>query len=320
MKRLLALSILATLAVVASASAQEYPTKPVRIIVGFPGGTSTDALTRIYADKLSEHFNQRFIVENMPGAASNTAAAAAAKADADGYTLYLATNANAISVSLYKNLRYKFPDDFAPIGLLASAPPVLSVSSGLGVSSVKELIAAAKQRPGEISYGSSGVGTGPQLAAELFNMMTGIKLTHIPYKGTNEAVTDLLTNRIGVLFSPLPTVAGLGKEGRLKVLATGSGKRSIGAPDLPTIAEAGVPGFDVSLWFGLVAPKGTPPAILKAIAAAIEKAHQNDDVKLRLAANGGEPMKASLEDFAAFIAKDVPKWAKAVEHAGMKID
>lgn len=299
---------------------QSYPDRPVKILVGFPAGTTTDILARIYADKLSETFKMRFVVENLPGAASNNAAAAAARAEPDGYTLYLATVANSISVSLYKKLRYEFPGDFAPISLLASAPPVLVVSPSLGVSSIADLIRVAKAKPGEIMYGSAGVGTGPQLAAELFNMMAGVKLVHVPYKGTNEAAADLIGGRLSVLFAPLPTVAGFIADGRLKALATTTAQRTSVAPDLPTIAESGVPGFDVTLWFGLVAPKGTPRQILSSLAAAVEDAMKSNDVKKALATNGGEPIAASLDAFASFIAADVPKWAKVVEFAGLKVE
>ena len=315
-----ALSACVLLAISAAYSQDAYPTRPVKIIVGFPAGTTTDILARIYGDKLSERLGQRFIIENMPGGASNTAAAAAARAEPDGYTLFVATNANSASVSLYKTLRYDFPGDFSPISLLASAPPILVVSPTLGVNTVKELIAYAKERPGEVMYGSAGVGTGPQLAAELFNMEAGVKLTHVPYKGTNEAVADLLTGRLSVLFAPYPSVAGFVKDGRLKALATTTEKRSSVAPELTTIAEAAIPGFDVTLWFGLVAPKGTPAPILKTLADAVEEAKKSDDLKRRLAASGGEPISAALDEFAAFIRADIPKWKKAIEHAGMKIE
>lgn len=316
-----ALTALLSLTVASLAQAQQsYPNRPVKIIVGFPAGTTTDILARIYADKLSDHFKQRFIIENLPGAASNNAAAVAARAEPDGYTLFLATNVQSVSVTLYKKPRYEFPGDFAPISLLASAPPVLVVSPSLGVNSVQDLIKIAKARPGEIFYGSAGVGTGPQLAAELLNMMAGIKLVHVPYKGTNEAAADLLGGRISVLFAPLPTVAGFISSGQLKALATTPAKRPSVAPNLPTIAESGVPGFDITLWFGLVAPKGTFPEILKAVAAGVEKAMQNEDVKKSLAVNGGEPISASLDDFAAFIAKDIPKWGKVIDYAGLKVE
>jgi tripartite-type tricarboxylate transporter receptor subunit TctC len=300
--------------------AQEaYPNRPVRIIVGFPAGTTTDILARIYADKLAEHFKERFIIENRPGASSNTAAGTAARANPDGYTLFVATNANSTSVSLYKHLDYAFPGDFAPIALLASAPPVLVVSSALNVNSVPELIALAKAKPGEIMYGSAGVGTGPYMAAELLNMLANIKMTHVPYKGTNEAIADLITGRLSVLFAPLPSVSGFVNDGRIKLLAATPEKRTTVAPNLPTLSELGVKGFDVTLWFGLVAPKGTPPTILKALAEAVQEAAKSDEVKKRLATAGGEPISATLDEFGAFIAKDIPKWAKVIQHAGVEL-
>jgi tripartite-type tricarboxylate transporter receptor subunit TctC len=295
-----------------------YPTRPVRIIVGFPAGTTTDILARIYADSMARQLKGTFVIENVPGAASNTAAATAARADADGHTLYVATNANSTSVSLYKNLRYEFPGDFEPIALLAGAPPVLAVSAKLDVNSVKELIALAKAKPGEVMYGSAGVGTGPYMAAELLNMMAGIKMTHVPYKGTNEAVADLITGRLSVLFAPLPSIAGVAKEGKIKLLAATPERRTSVAPDLPTVAEAGVAGFDVTLWFGLLAPKGTPREILKSLADAVTEAAKTEEVRKRLAMAGGEPLSATLDDFKAFIAADIPKWAKVIQHAGVQ--
>jgi tripartite-type tricarboxylate transporter receptor subunit TctC len=305
----------------AGASAQQaYPERPVRVIVGFPAGSATDIISRIYADKLSEQFNQRFIIENMPGAATNNAAAMVARAEPDGYTLFVASNAQSISVSLYKKLRYEFPGDFAPISLIASSPTMLVVSPALKVNSVQELIKEAKARPGEITYGSAGVGTGPQLAAELLGALTGIKLTHVPYKGTNEAVADLLTGRISMLFAATPVVAAHIQDGRLKALAMTSEKRTSVAPDLPTVAESGVPGFDVTLWFGLVAPKGTPANVLQSVASKVEAIQRGEDVVNRLKTVGAEPKAASLDAFSSFIVSDIPKWTKAVEHSGLKID
>lgn len=313
------LTALAAIAAPQIAATQDaYPSRPIKIIVGFPAGTTTDILARIYGDKMGELLKTRFVIENMPGAASNTAAAAAARAEPDGYTLFVGTNANATSVSLYKNLRYAFPGDFAPIALLASAPPVLAVSPKLNVNSVQELIALAKSKPGEVMYGSAGVGTGPYMAAELLNMLAGIKMTHVPYKGTNEALSDLVTGRLSVLFAPLPSVAGFVNDGRIKLLAATPEKRTSVAPTLPTLAESGVAGFDVTLWFGLLAPKGTPAPILAMLAKAVEDAAKSEDVKKRLAAAGGEPISATLGDFAAFIAKDIPKWEKVIRHAGVE--
>jgi tripartite-type tricarboxylate transporter receptor subunit TctC len=310
----------AALAANESLAQQSFPDRPVRVVVGFPAGSATDILSRLYVAKLNEDFGGRFVVENMPGAATNTAAAMVARAEPDGYTLFVASNAQSISVSLFRQLRYEFPGDFALISLLAGLPTVLVVGPGLQVNSVQELVAAAKARPGEITYGSAGVGTGPQLAAELLGMHTRTKFTHVPYKGTNEAVADLLTGRISMLFAAVPVVVGFIQDGRLKALAVTSGKRTTVAPDLVTVAESGVPGFDVTLWFGLVAPKGTPPHILRLIASKIETIQSGQDIKQQLAKIGGEPLIGSDEEFAAFIARDIPKWKNAVDHSGLKIE
>src|SRR5262245_35031278 len=301
-------------------AAQAYTDKTVRIIVGFPAGSGTDIFARMFADKLSTHFKGRFVVENMPGAASNNAALAASRAQPDGSTLFFATNANAISVSLYKQLRYRFPEDFDAIALVATAPQVLVVNPGLGFNSVKDLIAAAKQRPGEILAANAGVGGGSHLAAEMLNLMANVKITHVPYKATSEAMTDLVGGRVSMTFSILPVVSGFVGDGRLKALAVTSEKRLSSAPGIPTLAETGVPGFEVIQWFGFMAPRGTPPQILKSLATAIEAALKEDDIQKRIADNGGEPRLASHDAFVRFIHNDIRQWGKAVDHAGIKID
>lgn len=325
MKRLLVIgALLAAFVSLESATmgwAQDaYPSRPVRVVVGFPAGGATDIVTRIFADRLGERLNARFVVENMPGGSSNNAAAAAARAQPDGYTLFVATNTNTTNVSLHKNLRYQFPGDFAPVGMLATAPTVLVVNTALNINSVGELIAAAKTRPGQIMYGSAGLGTGGFMAGELLNMMAQIKLAHVPYKGTNEAVTDLLTGRISVILPPFPIIAGFVGDNRLKLLAVTGSKRSAFAPDLPTVAESGVPGFDVTTWSALVAPKGTPEPIRKILADAIEEMARSEDVKKRVAAAGGEPLALSLDKLNAFMTAEVPKWAKVIEFAGVKVE
>ncbi len=305
----------------ADALGQEvYPSRPVRIVVGFPAGTATDITTRICAEKLSARFNQRFIVENMPGAATNLAAAYVARANPDGHTLYVATNANSISVNLYRKLNYRFPDDFAPIATMVSVPTVLVSGPDFKPSRVEEVIALAKETPGELTYGSAGVGTGPQLAGELFVAMSGIKLTHVPYKGTNEAIGDLMTGRISLLFAALPVVSAHIRDGRLKALGITTGQRSELAPDIPTISESGLPGFDVLLWFGLAAPRTTPDHLTQTIASAVKSIQQEEDTRKRLAAVGADVLSLTIGDFEAFINADIPKWARAVEHSGLKID
>jgi tripartite-type tricarboxylate transporter receptor subunit TctC len=295
-----------------------YPSRPIRIVLGFPAGSATDIITRIYAEEIGKNLNGSLVVENQPGAAGNIASAAVARAAPDGYTLLMATTANATSVNLYKNLGYDFRKDFEPVALLASAPPVISVAANSPIRSIADLIKLAKSKPGEVTFGSSGVGTAPHMSAELLNMMAGIKMTHIPYKGTNDAVTDLVTGRLMVLFSPLPTVSSLAADNKLRILAVTTKQRSTLAPDLPTVAESGVPDFDATLWFGLVAPKGTPPAILAKLSAAVEKAAQNPDLKGRLRSSGGEPMLVAGNAFGAFIDSNIETWAKVIAFAGLE--
>jgi tripartite-type tricarboxylate transporter receptor subunit TctC len=304
-----------------SAHAQQgYPERPVRIIVGFPAGSGTDIFARMFAEKLNTHFKGRFVVENISGAASNNAALAASQAQPDGHTLFFATNANAISVSLYKQLRYKFPGEFESISLIATAPQVLVVNPKLNFGSVRDLIAAAKARPDSVLNANAGVGGGSHLAAEMLSMMSGAKILHIPYKATNEAMTDLIAGRVSMTFSIWPVVRGFIEDGRLTALAVTSETRMPAAPNIPTIAETGVPGFEVLQWFGFMAPKGTPTEIIKALADAIEIAQRDGEIKRRIIDNGGEQRTESRDGFQRFIENDIKQWAKAVAHAGLTID
>lgn len=323
MKQRFGLFVLFTCAAIAAclppAQAENYPTRPVKIIVGFAAGGTVDALTRIYADKLSRHFGKQFVVENIPGAGGHIASVAAARSQPDGYTLFVATNANTTGVSLYEKLNYRFPDDFEPIAMLASAPSALVASPTLNVNSVKELIATAKAKPGQILYGSAGVGTATHMAAELFQIETQTKMTHVAYKELGPALLDLMGGRISILFSPLGTVIGSINSGKLKGLAVTTERRTTLASNIPTIAESGVPGFDVKLWIGLVAPKGTPQETLQAVGKAVMAVQQNTDLAPSLLAAGGEPIALAFADFADFMRKDIQTWAKVVQHTGIKI-
>ena len=322
MKRVLAVALACVLSFATAqiADAQTWPAKPVRVIVGFPAGTSADIVARLFTERLADHFKQSFVVENIPGAASSKAAGMVAAAEPDGYTIFLGTAANTISQSVYKKLKFDFASDFTPLATLGSAPTVLVVSPSLGVGSVAELIAYAKGKPDAVFYASAGVGTTPHLAAEMFNQLAGIKLVHVPYKGNNEAMSDLLGGRIHVNFAPIPTVAELIKAGQVKGLAVGSTKRSTLAPELPTLAESGVAGFDAVIWYGFLAPKGTPPAIVEAVNAAINRAAETPQMKAKLAANGADPMITTADFFAAYVKADVTKWRKIVETAGVSVE
>jgi tripartite-type tricarboxylate transporter receptor subunit TctC len=288
-------------------------------LVGFAAGGTLDTITRIYADRLSKRLGVPFIVENMPGAGGNIASTAAAHARPDGYTLLLANNANTTGVSLYEKLSYRFAEDFEPIAMLARAPTALVGSPLLKASTVSELVAAAKAKPGEILYGSAGVGTGTHMAAELFQLETASKMTHVPYKALSAALVDLAGGRISILFSPLGTVIGQIKAGKVKGLAVTTEKRTALAPDLPTMAESGGPDINVNLWLGLVAPRGTPQEAIKTIGDAVTAVQHSPDLATKLGAVGGEPVSLTYAGFAKFIQKDIQTWAMVVQHTGIKI-
>jgi tripartite-type tricarboxylate transporter receptor subunit TctC len=324
MKRFLALLVLLACALAAAPAVQAqgaYPARPVKIVCGFPAGSSLDIITRIYAQKLEESLGQPFIVENRVGAAGNVAAEATARAPADGYTLLSDGIAQAISMSLFKNVTFDIVADFEPIGFIGSTPAILVVNAEVGVKSVAELIALAKSRPGQLTHGTSGVGTAPHMAAELFNLMAGVKLLHVPYRGTNQAIVDLLGGRLSLMFSPAPTIAPHAGDAKLKLLATTSARRSSLFPDLPALGEqGGLEGFDTSLWFGLWAPKGTPKEIVKTINEVLVKATATPAVKSQLAANGADPVTGTPEEFGVFVREEVKKWAKVVAVSGAKVD
>ena len=294
-----------------------YPSRPVRVICGFPAGTSADIMARIYAQKLSEKYGQQFVVENRLGASGNLAAESVARADADGYTLLLGTVANSISASALKSISHDFGADFAPIAVVSSATNILVVSEGTGVTSVTDFIKLAKER-NDLLFGSAGVGTAPHLSGELFNMMTGAKLTHVPYRGNSQGLVDLVSGRLHAIFAPAPTLAAFMQDQRVKALAVTSSKRSSGHPTLPTLDESGLPGFDTAIWYGFLAPKGTSPQILKLLADGLVEAGTNADVKMQLTRNGAEELSITLEKFGAFIAEDIKKWRAVVEFAQIK--
>ena len=308
------------LAASASAQAQSWPSKPLRIVVGFPPGASADVAARLVAAKMSESLGQSVLIENKPGAGSNIATESVVRAPADGYTLFLGTIANTINASLSKNLPFDFGRDLAPVASLASLPNLLVVTPSLGVSTVQELVAAAKRKPGEILYGSSGNGTGPHLSGELFNLMAGVKLTHVPYKGSPQAMTDLLGGRVQAMFAPASTALPHIKAGTLKVLAVSSAKRTGASPELPTIAESGLPGFETAVWFGLLAPAGTPRDIIERLNREANRALADPAVKTQFAAQGIDGMGGTAEQFAAYIKDETAKWARVVQASGAKID
>ena len=275
---------------------------------------------RLVAAKMSESLGQSVLIENKPGAGSNIATESVVRAPADGYTLFLGTIANTINASLSKNLPFDFGRDLAPVASLASLPNLLVVTPSLGVSTVQELVAAAKRKPGEILYGSSGNGTGPHLSGELFNLMAGVKLTHVPYKGSPQAMTDLLGGRVQAMFAPASTALPHIKAGTLKVLAVSSAKRTGASPELPTIAESGLPGFETAVWFGLLAPAGTPRDIIERLNREANRALADPGVKAQFAVQGIDAMGGTAEQFAAYIKDETAKWARVVQASGAKID
>jgi tripartite-type tricarboxylate transporter receptor subunit TctC len=255
-----------------AAAAGDYPARPPRIVVGFSPGTAADITARVLGKRMSEILGQQMVVENKPGAGSNLAADLVARAPKDGYTLLLANIANPINAAVNPRLAVHFPEDFAPVVRLTTTPNILVVHPALGVKTVKELIAFAKARPDQLSFGSSGVATGTHLSGELFKMMTGVKMVHVPYAGSPQAVTDLLAGRIQLVFSPASTVLQHVREGKLVALASTEARRITIAPDLPTMVESGLPGFETGLWFGLMVPAGTPRDLIDQLNRAATEA------------------------------------------------
>jgi tripartite-type tricarboxylate transporter receptor subunit TctC len=293
-----------------------YPVRPIKIVVGFAAGGPSDIIARDVAGKLGEILGQQIYVENRTGASGNIATEYVARADPDGYTLLLAAPSTAVNENLFKNFPYTVAKNFIPIAPLAGTALVLVVHPSIGVKSPSELIALAKSKPGEILYATAGKGTATHLAAELFDMNAGIKMTPVHYKGGGETIKDLLSGEIKVMFSSIPPVLGFVREGKLRGLATTGTTRDPVLPDLPTIAESGLPGYDVWLWTGLLAPAGTPPGVVTRLAAAIEQALKSDSLKTELAAQGNAPMYGTPEEFAKYYREEVAKWAKLIPVIG----
>jgi tripartite-type tricarboxylate transporter receptor subunit TctC len=305
----------------ATAGAQNYPTKPIRFIVGFAPGGATDIIARALAQKLSDVFGQQVVVDNRAGGGGTIAASMTAKAPPDGYTMLMGTISTlATNVSTYKNLPYDPLRDFAPVTLAAATPYLVTVTGNLPAATLKEFIALAKTKPGGLNYGTSGAGGGAHLSVELFRSMAGIDLVHIPYKGAALALTEVIAGQIQMSFSqPLIVLPHL-KTGRVRALAITSAKRSTALPEFPTIAESGVPGYESSSWQGIVVPTGTPPAIVTRLHAELVKGLRAKDIGERLAAEGTDPVGSSPAEFGVYIQREIAKWAKVVKDAGIKTD
>ncbi len=301
-------------------AAENFPTRPVTIIVATSPGGGTDIISRIMAGQLSEQLGQPFIVEDIPGAGSLTGTVAAAKARPDGYTLQTGLNASmAVNPSLFANLPYDPVRDFTPVGMLAEFPFAVVVSNNFPAHSIKELIALAKARPGEINYASAGNGTGQHLSTELFKLMTGINIAHVPYRGAAPAYSDVMSGQVPVFFDNLASAMGQIKGGTVRALAVTGRQRSPLLPDVPTVAEAGVPGYEYYVWFGLWAPKNTPQSIVEKLHAEVEKALADPAVKERILADAGEPMDMPLADIDPFLKSEIAKWADVVKRSGIEL-
>jgi tripartite-type tricarboxylate transporter receptor subunit TctC len=300
------------------AFSQAYPNKPVRIVVPFTPGSATDTLARTYGQKLSEMWNQPVVVENKPGAGGTIGAAFVAKSTPDGYTLLVHSAAQAYNPSIYASLTYDTVKDFVDIAALGGQPNVLVVAPSLGVKSVAELIALAKKKPGELNYASAGSGSGTHINGEKFKLAAGIDVLHVPYKGTPEALTDTIAGRVTYYFAPISAALPFVREGKLVALAVSTAKRASALPNVPTVAESGLPGFDYSLWVGIFAPAGTPPAIVDKIARDVRLAAQAADVKERFATLGAEPMPMTPAEFKQFVDGEITESAKVIKAAGIK--
>jgi tripartite-type tricarboxylate transporter receptor subunit TctC len=316
--RLLSLAAVVTAGLV-PASAQDYPTRPVRWLVGYPAGGSTDILARILGQYFQEKWGQAFVVENKPGAGNNIATEAVANAAPDGYTLLLVNPANGINATLYKNLKFNFIRDIAPVAGLIRVPNVMEVHPSVPAKTVAEFIEYAKQHPGKINMASSGSGTSIHLSGELFKAMTGVNMVHVPYRGSAPALTDLLGGQVQVMFDNMPSSVGHIKAGSLRPLAVTTETRNEQLPDVPTVGET-VPGYEASAWFGIGVPKGTPKETIDKLNQAVQEAFEDPKVKARLAELGGTVLRGTPEDFGKIIAAETEKWKKVVEFSGATVE
>jgi tripartite-type tricarboxylate transporter receptor subunit TctC len=302
-----------------AAAAQDYPTRPVVLVSPFPPGGSVSLVARIVAEKMGETLGQSIVVENRGGAGGTIGARSVAKSPPDGYTLLLGyTGTLAIGPSMYPNAGFDPRKDFAPVGRIGTAPTLLVVHPSVPVHSVAELIAYAKANPGKLNFGSAGIGTVGHLAGELMATMAGLRLVHVPYKGTGPAITDLLGGHIPMMFTPVPTAHAQAESGLLRALAVTGAERSSLLPDLPTVAESGLPGYEAALRYGLVAPAGTPRAIIERLNKELRTALAAEDVRSRLAADGAEVLPSTPEQYAADIDREEATWSKVVNALGLR--
>ena len=322
--RLVSAAVFVSLAlalVAGAAMAQRYPAKPIRLIVPFPPGGGTDIAARTIANKLSESVKWTFVVENKPGAGGNLGVEQAVKSPADGYTLLIGQTSNlTINPTLYVKLPYDSLKDLSPVALIVSAPVVFVVAANSRYASLGDLLAAAKRDPGGITFASPGNGTVSHLAGELLQRAAGVKLTHVPYKGASQALTDTLGGQVQSFMSSVPSALSQIKGGRLRAIAVTSAKRSPELPDAPTIAESGYGGFEANTWYGLLAPAGTPAPVIARLNAEVNRALRTPEVRERLASEGGEPLGGSPEQFASFLKAEHAKWGRIVRESGARAE
>jgi len=319
-RRTMVLAAAASVAAPVPAGAQAFPSRPIRLVVPYAPGGGADTVARLLAPKLQDAFGQTVAIDNKPGAGGVIGDDTVAKAPPDGHTLLLGAFAHAVNPSLLPRMPFRTPDDFAPISLLVVVPDLLVVTPSLPAQSVAELIALAKAQPGKLSYGSSGNGTAQHLAAELFKARTGADIQHVPYKGGGPALVDVAAGHVQMLFGNMSSALPQAQAGRVRAMAVTSPKRSPAAPDVPTIAESGVPGYDMYEWNALLAPAGTPAAVIQRLQQEAAKALQLPDVAARLATLGAEPVGSTPEAFASFLRTELAKWADIVKTADIKAE
>lgn len=308
------------LAVAPAAGAQDWPTRPIRMVVPYPPGGPTDIVARVVGQKLSERLGQTVVVDNRPGAGGNIGADAVAKSAPDGYTMLVATTAHAINMTLFSKPGYNTRTDFAPVSMLTSGPLVLVTAPSPPAGSVAELIAMARANPGKVTFASSGNGQSTHLAAELFDSMAGVRMTHVPYKGSAPALTDVMAGQATVMFDTMLSAMPFVRDGKLRALAITGATRSPAAPDVPTMAQAGLPGYEATAWNALLVPAGTPAAVQSKLSEALKAVLNQDDVRARFASQGFAATWTSPADTGQFIAREIDKWGKVVKASGATID
>lgn len=311
----------AALAAGPAAAQSDWPSKPIRFIVPFPPGGASDILGRLMAQRLSDVLGQRVVIENRGGANGNIGSEAAAKSPADGYTfLVITSGTHAINVSLYRSMPFDPVRDFDPVVGFATVPNILVVRNGLPVRSVAEFIEHVRARPGQVNYGSIGNGSSQHLAGAQFEMVTGVRMQHVPYRGAPQAIAEMLNETLDCMFQLVPNIVEQVKAGRVRALAVTSARRSSALPEVPTMAEAGVANYETAGWFGLVAPRGTPPAIVQRVARESAAILNSAELQQRLTEIGAEPMPIGPDELRAFIAAEIPRWREIVRASGAQLD